>query len=157
MSSSPGPTTHAAMDPFSIATGVLGVLATAATVIKFLDTVTSTIKDAPKTISWAQAEVRDVHSTIARLHDLFEHIQSVSDAVRGLVGVQDAAVAVSELVSSFDHLIDILGPFGVKDPTLLKTWDKAKWALRQDDVARAIVRIQTHKGSLTLMLNILQW
>jgi len=145
------------MDPITIATGILGLLGTAAAVIKFLDSAKSAIENAPKTISWALAEVTDVHSTIARLHGLFEHIQSVPEAARALVGLQDAVVAVLELMSSFDHLVHILGPFGVKDPALLKTWDKAKWALKQEDVARAIVRIQTHKGSLTLMLNILQW
>ncbi|KAK0642868.1 hypothetical protein B0T16DRAFT_173650 [Cercophora newfieldiana] len=144
------------MDPFSIATGVFGLLGTAATVIKFLDTVKSTIEDVPRSIGWALAEVNDVHSAIARLHSLFEHIDSVPNASRRLVAVQDAAVAVSELISSFDHLIDLLKPFGATNLELLKAWDKMKWVLKQDDVAKAVMRIQTHKGSLTLMLNILQ-
>ncbi|KAK4146953.1 uncharacterized protein C8A04DRAFT_9325 [Dichotomopilus funicola] len=145
------------MDPFSIATGILGLLGTAATVIKFLDTVKSTLKDAPRTVAWALAEVDDVHSAITRLHGLFEHIDSIPEDARALVTVQDAAVTVSELVTSFDDLVDVLKPFGLLDPALMTTWDKAKWARRQDDVAKVIMRIQTRKASLTLMLNIFQW
>ncbi|KAH6625009.1 hypothetical protein B0J18DRAFT_429932 [Chaetomium sp. MPI-SDFR-AT-0129] len=144
------------MDPFSIATGILGLLGTAATVIKFLDTVKSTIKDAPRTVAWALAEVNDVHSAITRLHGLFEHIDSIPEDARALVTVQDAAVTLSELVTSFDDLVDVLKPFGLLDPALMTAWDKAKWARRQDDVAKVILRIQTRKASLTLMLNIFQ-
>ncbi|KAK3906391.1 hypothetical protein C8A05DRAFT_11854 [Staphylotrichum tortipilum] len=145
------------MDPFSIATGVLGLLETAATVIKFLDTVKSTIQDAPRAVTWALAEVSDVNSAIARLHGLFEHINSIPEHVRALVTIQEAAVTVSELVKSFDDLVDVLKPFGLPDPALMTTWDKAKWARKQDDVAKVIMRIQTRKASLTLMLNIFQW
>lgn len=145
------------MDPFSIATGVLGLLSTAATVIKFLDTVKTTIQDAPKTVAWALAEVNDVHLAIARLHGLFEHIDSIPKDARALVTVQDAAVTVSELVTSFDDLVDVLKPFGLSAPALMKAWDKIKWARRQDDIAKVIMRIQIRKSSLTLMLNIFQW
>lgn len=145
------------MDPFSITTGVLGLLGTAATVIKFLDTVKSTIQDAPRAVTWALAEVRDVNSAISRLHGLFEHIDSIPQDARALVTVQDAAVTVSELVTSFDDLVDVLKPFGLSNPASMTTWDKAKWARRQDDVAKVIMRIQARKTSLTLMLNIFQW
>jgi hypothetical protein len=145
------------MDPFTIATGVAGLLGTAATVIKFLDTVKTTIQDAPKTAAWALAEVSDVHSAITRLHGLFEHIDSIPKDARALVTVQDAAVTVSELVTSFDDLVDVLKPFGLSAPALMKTWDKVKWARRQDDIAKVIMRIQIRKSSLTLMLNIFQW
>jgi hypothetical protein len=145
------------MEPFSIATGLLGLLGTAATVIKFLDTIKSNVKDAPKTIVWALAEVNDVHSAIARLHGLFEHIDSIPKDARALVTVQDAAVTVSELVTSFDDLVDVLKPFGLSDPALMKTWNIVKWARRQDDIAKVIMRIQIRKSSLTLMLNIFQW
>ena len=145
------------MEPFSIATGVLGLLRTAATVIRFLDTVKSTIQDAPKTVTWALAEVSDVNSAIARLHGLFEHIDSIPEHARALVTVQEAAVTVSELVTSFDDLVDVLKPFGLSDLTLVTTLDKVKWARRQDDVAKVIMRLQTRKISLALMLNIFQW
>jgi len=144
-------------DPFSIATGVLGLVGTAATVVKFLDTVKSTVQDVPRNIAWTLAEINDVHSAVARLHSLFEHIESVPNAARALIAIQDAAVAVAELVNSFDQLVELLKPFGMLNLALLKAWDKMKWILKQDDIARAVMRIQTRKGSLTLMLNILQW
>jgi len=144
-------------DPFSIATGVLGLVGTAATVVKFLDTVKSTVQDVPRSIAWTLAEINDVHSAVARLHSLFEHIESVPNAARALIAIQDAAVAIAELVNSFDQLVELLKPFGMLNLALLKAWDKMKWILKQDDIARAVMRIQTRKGSLTLMLNILQW
>jgi hypothetical protein len=145
------------MDPFSIATGVLGLLGTTAAVIKFLDTVKSTIQDAPRTVAWALAEVSDVHSAIARLQSLFEHVESIPRDARALVTVQDAAVTVSELITSFDDLVDVLKPFGLSAPESMTRWDKVKWTRRQDDVAKVIMKIQTRKASLTLMLNIFQW
>ncbi|KXX74872.1 EGF-like domain containing protein 1, partial [Madurella mycetomatis] len=113
------------MESFSIATGVLGLLGTAATVIKFLDTVKSTIQDAPRTVAWALAEVSDVRSAIVRLHGLFKPINSIPEDARAWVTVQDAAVTVSELVTAFDDLVDVLKPFGLSDSALMTTWDKA--------------------------------
>ncbi|KAM4067265.1 hypothetical protein HRG_001246 [Hirsutella rhossiliensis] len=107
-------------------------------------------------MAWALAEVTDVRSTIARLQSLIQHIESVPNATRSRVGVQHTAVAVAELIDSFDHLASLLKHVSLSNPAALKTWDQIHWARKQDDVAKAVLRIQTHKRSITLMLNILQ-
>lgn len=146
------------MDPLSITAGVVGLLATAAAVIKALDTMRSSIQDTPRTITWALAEVTDVRSAISRLYDLIEHMDLVPSGAKSMIGVQDAVVSVSEMVVSFDSLLGLLGPFNVDGaPSVDNIWDKARWLRKKDDVARSIQQIQTHKGSITLILNILQW
>lgn len=145
------------IDPLSIASGVVGLLTASATVIKRLDSAKTLVKDAPKTITWAKAEVSDVRSAIDRLNDLFQEFESLPRSAKVAVGVQEAVVAVEGLVFSFDWLLEILKPFNVENPTTLPKWDKMKWLRVQDDVVKHVSRIQTQKGSISLMLNILQW
>ncbi|KAM5353646.1 hypothetical protein ACJ41O_000296 [Fusarium nematophilum] len=140
----------------SIASGVAGLLAASAAVIKFLDTAKSNIQDAPRTIIWALAEVTDVRSAIVRLNDLIQDLGSVPQSARTSVGIHDTVVAVSELVISFDCLVAILKPFSADGAASLNKWDKVKWLPKQDDVVRYVRQLQTHKVSITLILNMLQ-
>lgn len=39
----------------------------------------------------------------------------------------------------------------------LKVWDRAVWFVKKDEVGQIIVRLQNHKSTFGLMLNIIQW
>lgn len=107
------------IDPLSIASGVVGLLTASATVIKRLDSARTLVRDAPKTITWAKAEVADVRSAIERLNGLFQEFGSLPRSAKVAVGVQEAVVAVEDLVFSFDWHLEILKPFNVENPTTL--------------------------------------
>ncbi|KAF5693064.1 modin [Fusarium denticulatum] len=144
------------MDPLSIASGVAGLLTVSAAVIKTFDTVKTSIKDCPKTVFWAHAETKEINWAIKRLNSLIDGPDSVPKAAKMSVGFHDATVTISELIKTCDLLISTLKPLDKDGKVVLTRWDRVKWLRVQDDVVKYIRQIQAHKGSVTLILNILQ-
>ncbi|KAF5564927.1 modin [Fusarium napiforme] len=144
------------MDPLSIASGVAGLLTVSAAVIKTFETVKTSIKDCPRTVFWAHAETKEINWAIKRLKSLIDDPDSVPKAARMSVGLHDATVTISELIKTCDQLISTLKPLDNDGKVVLARWDRVKWLRVQDDVVKYIRQIQAHKGSVTLILNILQ-
>ncbi|KAF5985031.1 modin [Fusarium coicis] len=145
-----------AMDPLSIASGVAGLLTVSAAVIKTFDTIKTSIKDSPRTVFWAHAETKEINWAIKRLKSLIDDPDSVPKAAKMSVGLHDATVTISELIKTCDHLISTLKPLDKDGKVVLTRWDRVKWLRVQDDVVKYIRQLQAHKGSVTLILNILQ-
>lgn len=145
------------MDPLSIASGVAGLLTVSAAVIKTFDTVKTSIENCPRTVFWAHAETKEINWAIKRLKSLIDDPDSVPKAARMSVGIHDATVTISELIKTCDHLITTLKPLNEDGKVVLTRWDRVKWLRVQDDVVKYIRQLQAHKGSVTLILNILQW
>ncbi|KLP20373.1 Modin [Fusarium fujikuroi] len=148
---------HSAMDPLSIASGVAGLLTVSAAVIKTFDTVKTSIENCPRTVFWAHAETKEINWAIRRLKSLIDDPDSVPKAAKMSVGIHDATVTISELIKTCDHLITTLKPLDKDGKVVLTRWDRVKWLRVQDDVVKYIRQLQAHKGSVTLILNILQW
>ncbi|KAF6517252.1 hypothetical protein HZS61_002813 [Fusarium oxysporum f. sp. conglutinans] len=144
------------MDPLSIASGVAGLLTVSAAVIKTFDTVKTSIENCPRTVFWAHAETKEINWAIKRLKSLIDDPDSVPKAARMSVGIHDATVTISELIKTCDHLITTLKPLNEDGKVVLTRWDRVKWLRVQDDVVKYIRQLQAHKGSVTLILNILQ-
>ncbi|KAM0185416.1 hypothetical protein ACHAPI_012173 [Fusarium lateritium] len=144
------------MDPLSIASGVAGLLTATAAVIKVFDAVKSGIENCPRTVMWAHAEAKEINWAIERLKSLIDDPDSVPKTARMSVGIHDATVTISELVTTCDRLVTTLKPMNSDGSLALTKWDKIKWFRVQDDVVKYIRQLQAHKGSVTLILNILQ-
>ncbi|KAM0550812.1 hypothetical protein ACHAPJ_008675 [Fusarium lateritium] len=144
------------MDPLSIASGVAGLLTVSAAVIKIFDTVKFNMGNCPRTILWAHAEVKDINWAIERLKDLIDDPDSVPKTARMSVGIHDATVTISELIRSCDGLVSALTPLNPDGTPSQTRWDKIKWLRVQDEVVKYIRQLQSHKISITLILNILQ-
>ncbi|KAF4995358.1 hypothetical protein FGRMN_5142 [Fusarium graminum] len=115
------------MDPLSIASGVAGLLSVSAAVIKILDTIKTSIENCPRTVMWAHAEAREINWAIERLKALIDDPDSASKTARMSVGIHDATVTISELVTTCDGLVDTLKPFDTDASKNLSKWDKLKW------------------------------
>ncbi|KAF5679804.1 modin [Fusarium heterosporum] len=144
------------MDPLSVLSGVAGLLSVSAAVIKMLDTIKTNMENCPRTVMWAHAEAREINWAIERLKGLIDDPDSTSKAARMSVGIHDATVTISELVTTCDGLVHTLKPFDTDPSQSLSKWDKLKWIRVQDDVVKYIRQLQVHKVSVTLILNILQ-
>ncbi|RFN49852.1 hypothetical protein FIE12Z_5914 [Fusarium flagelliforme] len=144
------------MEPLSIASGVAGLLTAAASIIKVFDKVKTTLEDCPRTVIWAHAETRELHWAIERLKGLIDDPDSVPKTARMSVGIHDATVTISELVTTCDRLISTLKPLDENRALNLNKWDKVQWFRVQDEVVKYIREMQAHKSSVTLILNILQ-
>jgi hypothetical protein len=145
------------MDPLSVASGVAGLLTVAAAIVKAFEKIKTNMEDCPKTVEWAQAETRELHWAINRLKCIIDDPNSVAKTSGTSLGLHDATVTISELVTTCDGLIEVLKPFDDNRALAQTKLGKVKWLRIQDDVVKYIREMQAHKGSVTLILNILQW
>ncbi|RGP62325.1 hypothetical protein FSPOR_9370 [Fusarium sporotrichioides] len=144
------------MDPLSVASGVAGLLTVAAAIVKAFEKIKTNMEDCPKTVEWAQAETRELHWAINRLKCIIDDPNSVAKTSGTSLGLHDATVTISELVTTCDGLIEVLKPFDDNRALAQTKLGKVKWLRIQDDVVKYIREMQAHKGSVTLILNILQ-
>ncbi|ESU08109.1 hypothetical protein FGSG_02644 [Fusarium graminearum PH-1] len=113
--------------------------------------------DCPRTVEWAQAETSELHWAIKRLKGIIDDPNSVAKTSGTSLGLHDATVTISELITTCDGLIEVLKPFDDNRALAHTKLGKVKWLRVQDDVVKYIREMQAHKGSVTLILNILQW
>lgn len=145
------------MDPLSVASGIAGLLSVAAVIVKAFDRIKTNMDDCPRTVEWAQAETSELHWAIKRLKGIIDDPNSVAKTSGTSLGLHDATVTISELITTCDGLIEVLKPFDDNRALAHTKLGKVKWLRVQDDVVKYIREMQAHKGSVTLILNILQW
>ncbi|KAM0355348.1 hypothetical protein ACHAP4_007326 [Fusarium culmorum] len=144
------------MDPLSVASGIAGLLSVAAVIVKAFDKIKTHMDDCPRTVEWAQAETSELHWAIKRLKGIIDDPNSVAKTSGTSLGLHDATVTISELITTCDGLIEVLKPFDDNRALAHTKLGKVKWLRVQDDVVKYIREMQAHKGSVTLILNILQ-
>jgi len=144
------------MDPLSLTASIVGVLAASAKVVKVLHTLKCNVADAPRSLSWTLGEITTMRASIELLADLLENLSTTAVSVRATIGLEALMLTLSETVLTFDELLNLVHEFDAGGDGL-KTWGRAKWLLKQDDVAQSLCRMQCHKSSFMLVLGILQW
>ncbi|QPC77131.1 hypothetical protein HYE68_007883 [Fusarium pseudograminearum] len=144
------------MDPLSVASGIAGLLSVAAVIVKAFDKIRTNMEDCPRTVEWAQAETSELHWAIKRLKGIIDDPNSVAKTSGTSLGLHDATITISELITTCDGLIEVLKPFDDNRALAHTKLGKVKWLRVQDDVVKYIREMQAHKGSVTLILNILQ-
>ncbi|RGP61505.1 hypothetical protein FLONG3_10511 [Fusarium longipes] len=144
------------MDPLSIASGIAGLLSVAAAITKAFEKIKTNMDDCPRTVEWAQAETSELHWAIQRLKGIIDDPNSVAKTSGTSLGLHDATVTITELITTCDGLIEVLNPFNDNRSLARTRLGKVKWLRIQDDVVKYIREMQAHKASVSLILNILQ-
>jgi hypothetical protein len=143
------------MDPLSVAASIAGLLAISGKLSSILSTIAKGVRDAPGAVFSALSEVKTTNAAIAALQELILKITSISMNRRALIGLEPLLVTLSETVLKFEELDALMAPFA--DPSQVSWWIQWKWFRYERKVARVVERLQSHKNSIQLMLNILQW
>ena len=139
-------------DPLSIAAGVVGVLAAAAQISSLLIQFTKASKNAPSQARHIITEVSDISGILSHLQSFllgneYTHISRTS-----LLKVDHVVTIVSGCVLTFSELEKLLDQLRVDGMGVL---DCMKWARKEAEILAVVQRLQNHKASLSLMLNIL--
>ncbi len=137
-------------DPLSIAAGIVGVLTAAAQISSLLIKWTKSAKEAPQQPRVIAAEVTELSGILAHLQS-FLLGNGCSDE-SSLVKVDQLVTILSGCVLTFSELEKLLDEMKVEDFNIL---DRVKWAKKESAVMSVVQRLQNHKASLSLMLNIL--
>lgn len=143
------------MEPLSVAGSVVGLISAASKMIPMLYNLGSAIKDAPHHAQATVSELGDITLVLTQLQKYIDGRAQASIQRLALITVEHIATALTGCVMTFSELDALLKSLHVDKG--LSAWDRAVWIIRKDEVALLISRLQSHKSTLGLMLNIIQW
>lgn len=143
------------MDPLTITTGIVGILAASGQLIQALDQLGSAIQDAASDTQAAAIELTNIKLVVQGLQTYVIGRVQCSPQRLQLISVENITATLTGCVVTYLDLDAILK--SLHADTGLRAWDRAKWFLKKDSVVSLIQRLQGHKGTFNTMLNILQW
>jgi Fungal N-terminal domain of STAND proteins len=143
------------MDPLSVMASVVGLLTAAGTVSSILSTFASSMKDVPRLIDHVLSEVKEVEIFLSAIQKFLLGIASAPRRRIALIQLDQLIVTLTEAVLTFSELEALVTPLAAKSKT--SSMERLKWAWKEDAVSNIMQRLQRHKSSLSLMLNIVQW
>ena len=139
-------------DPLSIAAGVVGILTAAAQISSLLIQFTKMSKNAPAQARIIITEVNDVSGILSHLQSFLLGNEFQDRSRTSLLKVDHVVTIVGGCVLTFSELEKFLDQLKVDGMGVL---DCMKWAKKEQSMLALVQRLQNHKASLTLMLNIL--
>jgi hypothetical protein len=135
-----------------IAAGVIGILTAAAQISSLLINFTRASKDAPHQAQIIVTEVNDTSGILFHLQSFLLGKEFLDRSRTSLLQIDHVVTIVSGCVLTFSELEKLLDELEVENLGVL---DRAQWARKETAIAVLIQRLQNHKASLSLMLNIL--
>lgn len=139
-------------DPLSVAAGVVGVLTAAAQISSRLVRFARTVKAAPEQARVVATEVSDLSGILSHLQSFLLGHEHSHQSRTALLQVDQLVTVVSGCVLTFQELEKLLDDFEIEKMAAMCC---ARWARKESIVTNLIQRLQNHKSSLSLMLNIL--
>lgn len=142
------------MDPLTIAGAVIGIVASAGKMIPTIQHLVFTMKDAPKLARHILTELMEITAAVESLQAYI--FQSNGSPNSHHIQLQQLVATLTGCVMTYSELEPILD--SLKGSQVAQgAWNRAKWLYHEPNLERIVERLQRHKASLSLMLNILQW
>jgi hypothetical protein len=145
------------MDPLSVTASIFGILAVTAKVGGLLHGTISTVKDAPRVLSALACEVQEVQAAFASLQILITSLSSKPSHRAALIQLDHLIITLTGSVLTLSELEKAIAPFVVPHGAEIPLKTRLKWTRAEGDCTKIVERLQRHKASISLMLNILQW
>jgi len=141
------------MDPLSIGSAVVGLIAGASRIAPMLyDFITHTL-DAPKTASQILDEMNSITAALGHLQTYLTGALSSNVARRSMLSLRNIVATLTACVTTYSELEMVVMNCFREDGQARQV----KWAINEGHIVELVQRVQAHKLSLTLMLTILQW
>ena len=139
-------------DPLSIAAGVVGIVTAAAQISSLLIKFTLSTIAAPQQAKIVLSEVSDISVILSQLQQFLLGLNLPDRSRTSLLKVEKVVTVVSGCVLTFSELEKLLDELKIDNLDIL---DRLKWARKESALAGLIQRLQNHKTSLSLVLDIL--
>ncbi|KAL8303112.1 hypothetical protein RB597_005263 [Gaeumannomyces tritici] len=148
-------------DPLSIAASVAGLLGVGVKLVEIMSPIVNNA-DAPPLCRAVLTELCNIQAILRQFKDLFgDHLTSGVGAApperRELVPFEHLAAALIGCVltkAELETLVDDLG-LVYSERGVSGIFDRARWMRKEKAIARLLVRLQDHKGSLSCMLSVI--
>ena len=135
-----------------MAAGIVGIVTAVAQVSALLTRLTKSTIAAPQQAQVVLAEVNDIGEILSHLQSFLLGLTSPKRSRASLLQVDKVVTIVSGCVLTFSELEKLLDEMKTEDLDVL---DRLKWARKESVVVDLVKRLQNHKASLSLVLNIL--
>ena len=145
------------MDGISVAASILGLVGAAAKVTVYLNALVASVKTAPKLAQSILLEVSDVSICLSQLQQLLLGMETGSRSQERLIMIEQLVVVLSNCVSIFSELEEILESLDLTGSTPMSKIKIARWLHRQQSISTLLIRLQASKQSLTLIVATLNW
>jgi hypothetical protein len=145
------------MDPLSVTTSIVGLLAAAVNVSRVLTSITSSLKETPRLAHSALSEVNEFRRALESLQTFFLRVSTAPRHRTSLIQLDQLIATLTDAVVTFSDLEALIRPLTASPDSepALRTRVKLTW--EEDRISCLVQRLQQHKSSLSLMLNIVQW
>lgn len=143
------------MDPLSVTASILGLLGAAQKVSSLLVTLINHVKEAPRQAEKVLLEVNDISACLSQLQNFLSGSMTTPESQAKLLMVDQIIVTLTTCVMTFSELEEIATNLQANRPLRLST--KVRWAMKEQKISRLLLRLQSSKASLNLMLTILTW
>jgi type II secretory pathway component PulJ len=143
------------MDPLSLSASIVGLLTAASSVASVLLKVKSSISDAPQSMHHALSQVTELRVVLSAIDRLVSGMVVPRNGRLGMIQVDQLVATVTEAVMTISELEAVTEPLskGSKESILTRI----KWAWNENAISSILLRLDRHKSSFSLMLNIAQW
>jgi hypothetical protein len=145
------------MDPFSISTAVGTLLGLTETLALVLHDFISNVHDAPHSAQEALFAVKEMGFVLSSAQRLLSDLVALRSTRKAMVELDHLVITITQSVITFKELESLICVEADAKSSLVTIRSRLKWAWKEEAVSRAVLRLQGHKSSLSLMLNILQW
>lgn len=145
------------MDPLSVTASIVGILAAAAKICESLYGTISTVKDAPLVLGVLYREVREFRAVLLILQTLLADLSSAPPHRTALVHIDHLIATFTECTLTFSELEVAITPYAALRAQKRPLQTRLKWTRAENGCMKLVERLQRHKATISLMLNILQW
>lgn len=139
------------MDGISVAASIVGLIGAAAKITLGLNEFITWVNEAPKLANAVLQEVADISACLGQVQSLLLGAGTVNPSNQSLVMVEEIIVVLSNCVLIFSELEKLVE--GLKSDQRTSISHVLKWATKEKAVAALLLRLQSSKTSLSLMIS----
>ncbi|RFN55230.1 hypothetical protein FIE12Z_483 [Fusarium flagelliforme] len=145
-------------DPLSIAASIAGLISITVEAGKFLSPYVSAAKETPQVAAHVFSEIQSTQVILQGLQSLTTNFASVKAQHAALIGVNQVVTILTDGVLLFSELQSELKSLPAKDEAdeKIPIWARLQWARKEGSLNALILRLQSFKSSMTLVLMILK-
>ena len=142
------------MDPLSIAASITGIIVATTQVGGVLRRFVGSVRVSVQAV---MMEMEHVRILCRALQGFSECAIELPHRRTALVHLEDLVVILTQIVVVFSELQELLEPFLVNNEGCDSTLQRIRWRGIEPVVDRLMDQLQSHKTSLSLLLQIVQW
>jgi cell division control protein 24 len=145
-------------DPLSIAASIAGLISISVEAAKFLSPYVSAAKETPQVAAHVFSEIQSTQVILQGLQSLTMDFAAVKAQHAAFIGVNQVVTILTDGVLLFSELQNELSSLPAKDEAdeRISLLARLQWARKESSLNTLIVRLQSFKSSMTLVLMILK-